>query len=111
MMQDLRIVAFFVLVAACVATAGCAGNQGNGAATPITPAQTLQGTGSPPIDLTNQDSPQAATFRNGASYTPLETPRPDIRLEKIAAGFSAPMMMTMPDDGSGRIAVVDQIGM
>jgi hypothetical protein len=40
-----------------------------------------------PVDLTNQNSPHAATFRNGASYTPLVTPQPLIRLEKVAGGW------------------------
>ena len=52
----------------------------------------------------------AATFRNGASYTPLVTPQPLIRLEKVAGGFSSPMMVAVPPDDSGRLFLVDQIG-
>jgi glucose/arabinose dehydrogenase len=110
MMQDVRIVILVVVVAACVACTGCTSDQGNGATTPVTPVQTVNGTIGVPVDLTNQDSLQAATFRNGASYTPLGTPQPDISLEKIAGGFSSPMMIAVPNDGSGRMAVVDQIG-
>jgi hypothetical protein len=47
----------------------------------LSPTNTASGTIG---DLTNQDSPQAATFRNGASYTPLVTPQLFIRLEKVA---------------------------
>ncbi len=34
-----------------------------------------------------------------------------IGLEKVAEGLSAPMMLTEPDDGSGRLFIVDQIGL
>ncbi len=62
-------------------------------------------------DLTNQNSPQAAVFRNGASYTTLAPGNPRIGLQKIATGLSSPVMMAVPGDGSGRMFVVDQIGL
>jgi glucose/arabinose dehydrogenase len=99
-----------VCVAACIFAAACTGNQNNSIPdTNSTIIPIVSGAGTT-IGLTNQNSPLAATFRNGASYTPLITPQPVLRLEKIAGGFSALMMIAVPDDGSGRIAVVDQIG-
>ena len=110
MVQDFRIAVFLALVVAYIPAAGCTGNQGNGVTTPVSPALTINTTAGVRIDLTNQDSPQAAKFRNGASYTPLDPHQPTISLEKVADGFSSPMMIAVPDDGSGRMAVVDQIG-
>ncbi|MDD1698133.1 MAG: PQQ-dependent sugar dehydrogenase [Methanoregula sp.] len=98
------------LIVAYILASACIGNPGNGplSGTPtITPSTTASGT---IVDLTNQNSPQAATFRNGASYTPLITPQPRIRLEKVAGGFSSPMMIAVPPDDSGRLFLADQIG-
>ena len=61
-------------------------------------------------DLTNQDSLVAATFRNGGSFTTLSREQQPIGLEKVAGGFSSPMMIALPPDGPERMAVVDQIG-
>lgn len=64
-------------------------------------------------DLTNAGSMLAAGFQNNRSQTNL-TPIPsftaDISLELIAQNFTSPMMVTSPDDGTGRLFVVDQIG-
>ncbi|NLA38413.1 MAG: PQQ-dependent sugar dehydrogenase, partial [Methanomicrobiales archaeon] len=64
-------------------------------------------------DLTNAGDPLAATFENNKSRTNLE-PIPsftaDIGLELIGGNFTAPMMVTSPEDGTGRLFVVDQIG-
>ena len=107
MTQDLRTGLFLLLIIAGVVFAGCTGNPDT-TITPVSPSVTATpGTGS---DLTNQDSPQAATFRNGASFTPLVPPQIPISLERIAGGFSSPMMIALPHDGTGRMAVVDQIG-
>ncbi len=62
-------------------------------------------------DLTNQASPLASTYRDGQSYTQLATPPAVVGLDKVAGGLSAPMMLTEPDDGSGRLFIVDQIGL
>ncbi len=62
-------------------------------------------------DLTNQASPLACTFRDGQSYTKLATPPAVVGLERVAEGLAAPMMLTEPDDGSGRRFIVDQIGL
>ena len=95
---------------ASVFVCACIGNPQNASAV-VTPAvtQTILSSRNP-VDVTNQNSPLAATFRNGASYTPLVTPQPLIRLEKVAGGFSSPMMIAVPPDNSGRLFVTDQIG-
>jgi hypothetical protein len=72
MIQDLRTAVFLALVVACVAAAGCTGNEGNGAMTPVPPAGTVNTIPGARTDLTNQYSPQAATFSDGASCTPLD---------------------------------------
>ncbi|MDD1651762.1 MAG: PQQ-dependent sugar dehydrogenase, partial [Methanomicrobiales archaeon] len=61
-------------------------------------------------DLTNQNSPLAATFSDGASHTPLGMPAAEIGLQQVTGGLSAPMMLVEPPDGSHRLFIVDQIG-
>ena len=102
-MNKVWIPIFLVVIIACVLAAACTGT------TNKTPAPTTTTSGTT-IDLTNQNSPLAATFRNGASYTPLVPPQPLIRLEKVAGGFSSPMMVAVSPDDSGRLFVADQIG-
>jgi len=110
MIHDIRTVFILALVAACIAAAGCTGNQGNGAMTTVSPAVTMNTTPGDQSGLTNQDSPQAAIFRDGASHTSLVPHQLNISLDTVAGGFSSPMMIALPGDGSGRMAVVDQIG-
>jgi len=95
--------------------AGCAGTTENGlppgtspVGTAITPGPTG---GSSQADLTNQDSPNAAVFRDGASSTVFAPGQPRIGLEKIGGDLSSPMMVAVPDDGTSRMFVVDQIGL
>jgi len=102
-MNKVWIPILLIVIIACILAAACTGTTNK---TPV-PTTTTSGT---TIDLTNQNSPLAATFRNGASYTPIVTPQPLIRLEKVAGGFSSPMMVAVPPDNSGRLFVVDQIG-
>lgn len=64
----------------------------------------------PGQDLTNQNSPEAAVFTTNPATTILHTPSPSVGLKKIAGGFNAPMMITSPNDGTGRMFVVDQTG-
>ena len=61
-------------------------------------------------DLTNKDSPEAATFTAYPSLTRLNKPDMPIGLRFIAGGFTAPMMVADPHDGSGRLFLVDQSG-
>ena len=66
------------------------------------------------VDLTNAGSPLAATFESNESRTSL-SPLPDftadIGLELVGENFTSPMMVTSPEDGTGRLFVVDQIGL
>jgi glucose/arabinose dehydrogenase len=101
-----KVVILLGLILACCILSGCVNirpSQNVPVETPVKIPVTS-------IDLTNQDSPLAASFRNGNSYTPLGSPQPAISLKKVAGGFAAPMMIATPDDGTGRIFVVDQIG-
>ena len=108
MIKDLKAVLFLLLIIAGVVFTGIAPGTPGTTIAPVSPSVTATpGTGS---DLTNQDSPQAATFRNGASFTPLALPQIPIGLERFPGGFSSPMMIALPHDGSGRMAVADQIG-
>jgi len=83
--------------------AGCAGTQGPG--TP-TPTPTIIGTS----DHTNQNSPEVATFTTYPSLTKLHPPDMAVGLKFIAGGFTAPVMIADPHDGSGRLFLVDQTG-
>ena len=110
MKQLLSTMVFLGLIVACIAAAGCTANPGNGATPPVSPALTVNTIPGDRTNLTNQDSPQAAIFRDGASYTSLGSQQQTISLDSVAGGFSSPMMIAVPGDGSGRMAVVDQIG-
>jgi glucose/arabinose dehydrogenase len=109
-MNKVSVPLYLSLILTCVFVSACVGNPQNPppVVTPTISQDILSSKTS--VDVTNQKSPQAATFRNGASYTPLLTPQPLIHLEKVAGGFSSPMMIAVPPDDSGRLFVVDQIG-
>jgi len=65
------------------------------------------------MDLSNARSPRAATFENNRSLsnlTPVPGFRAEIGLELISENYTAPMMVTSPEDGTGRLFAVDQIG-
>jgi len=61
-------------------------------------------------DLTNQNSPLAAAFTTYPSVTKLSKDTQPVGLRFIAGGFTAPMVVADPDDGSGRLFMVDQTG-
>ncbi len=113
MTYQTRIIILTAIIFLLVMGAGCTGtDNGLSAGTPPTGTGTTPGTATgSPTDLTNQNSPQAAVFRNGASYTTFAPGNPRIGLQKIATGLSSPVMMAVPGDGSGRMFVVDQIGL
>ena len=67
-----------------------------------------QAGGSP--DLTNQNSPLAAAFTTYPSVTKLSKDTQPVGLRFIAGGFTAPMVVSDPHDGSGRLFMVDQTG-
>jgi glucose/arabinose dehydrogenase len=57
-------------------------------------------------------SASTPTALQPASPTPAPTvePLPDVGLELIADGLTAPLALVSPDDGSGRLFVVEQVG-
>jgi glucose/arabinose dehydrogenase/plastocyanin len=61
-------------------------------------------------DLTNQNSPETATFTAYPAITRLHTPDIPAGLRFVAGGFTAPLDIADPHDGSGRLFVVDQTG-
>jgi glucose/arabinose dehydrogenase len=65
-------------------------------------------------DLTNANSSQAASFNGAQSITKLAQPsgtfNPAIGLKTVAEGLTAPMTAVSPDDGTGRLFIVDQTG-
>lgn len=66
------------------------------------------------LDLTNENSSEATMFRDGQSYTRLAQPSgpsPAVGLKNTAKGLVAPMTLADPDDGTGRLFIVDQIGL
>jgi glucose/arabinose dehydrogenase len=74
----------------------------------------VQGPDSSGVDLTNANSPQAAGFNGGQSITKLAEPSgafmPVIGLKTVADGLTAPMTAVSPSDGTGRLFIVDQVG-
>ena len=79
----------------------------------------------PASTTTNNESTQNATSTEkpftptpavtvAPTQTATEPPfafAPAISLQKVAAGFAAPLTLTAPDDGTGRLFVVDQAGL
>ena len=61
-------------------------------------------------DLTNQNSPEAATFTAYPARTTLHSPDVPVGLSFVAGGFIAPIDVADPHDGSGRLFLVDQTG-
>ena len=102
-MSRVWIHVFLAVIVAYVLVCACVGNPQN--LPPVVTPRDTEGMLSlkNPLDLTNQNSPLAAIFRNGASYTPLVTPHPLIRPEKVAGGFSSPMMIDVQPDDNGRL--------
>jgi glucose/arabinose dehydrogenase len=71
-------------------------------------------TGMSGLDLTNANSSYAALLTGSQSHTILTHPTgalwPDIGLRLVAKGFTAPMTVASPDDGTGRLFIVDMPG-
>ncbi|HVN65151.1 MAG TPA: PQQ-dependent sugar dehydrogenase [Methanomicrobiales archaeon] len=117
--QLLLLLGLLLLLAACTAGPGAGqktpvltqpAGQGTLPAATTTPGATPATQSPRTLDLTNQDSPLAATFTGSSSVTPLGEPGPAIGLKLVAGGLSAPMMLTGAPDISGRLFVVDQVG-
>ena len=100
------IMAGMLVVLALAASAGAQEypDTGTGVTQNVTPGATE--------DLTNAGSPWAAGYRNTTSVTRFagEDGPLSVSLEPFAGGFTAPVMLTTPEDGTGRLFVVDQIG-
>ncbi len=65
------------------------------------------------MDLSNARSPLAAKFEKNRSTTnlsPILGFKAEIGLELVAQNLTAPMMVTSPNDGTGRRFAVDQTG-
>ena len=89
------------MILAIAVMAGCTGSGGVGSPVPSPQAP----------DLTNQNSPEAATFTTYPSRTKLGGPAVPVGLRFIAGGFPAPMRVTSPHDGTGRLFLADQTGL
>jgi glucose/arabinose dehydrogenase/plastocyanin len=76
----------------------------------VTPGPAVTGTPAPGVDLTNQNSPEAATYTAYPSRTNLHSPDVPIGLRFIAGGFTSPVMVVPAPDTSGRLFLVDQTG-
>ncbi len=63
-------------------------------------------------DLTNAGSPLAAILEGNATRTNLTVSNvtAEIGLELVAENFTSPLALASPDDGTGRLFVVDQVG-
>ena len=114
MISSYPVVLILLMAFTAAVLAGCTGGPSPGAATqpaavPV-PSGSLNPVSVNGVDLTNQNSPLAAVFRDGSSSTPLVPQQPTVGLQKIATGLSSPVMIALPGDGSGRMVVVDQIG-
>jgi len=115
-MTKVTLVIASLLVLALIAGAGAQVGVSNTSGTNESSNQTtgsMQNVTGNATDLTNAASTFAATFENNASRTnlaPIPSFTADIGLELVAQNFTSPMMVTSPDDGTGRLFVVDQIG-
>jgi glucose/arabinose dehydrogenase/cytochrome c5 len=62
----------------------------------------------PTTDETGEPVPETG-MDGGTVSAPLENQQP-IGLEMVAEGLTSPVFLTAPDDGSGRVFIVDQVG-
>lgn len=115
-MTKITIVIASLLILALVAGAGAQVGSSNVSGTNESSNQTTgnaQNVSGNVTDLTNAGSILAAAFQDNRSRTNLTTIpsfTADIGLELVAQNFTSPMMVTSPNDGTGRLFVVDQIG-
>ncbi|MDD4567922.1 dehydrogenase, PQQ-dependent, s-GDH family [Methanoculleus chikugoensis] len=115
-MTKISIVIASFLILALVAGAGAQVGSSNVSGTNESSNQTtesMQNVSGNVTDLTNAKSVLAAELVDNTSWTNL-TSAPnvtaDIGLELVAQNFTSPMMVASPDDGTGRLFVVDQVG-
>jgi glucose/arabinose dehydrogenase/plastocyanin len=106
-----QVMIILLLVTGIAIVAGCVSQPANPSGQPSATPTQVTGTAVPGVpDLTNQNSPEAATFTTYPSMTKLHQPDVPIGLRKIAGGFTAPIVIADPHDGSGRLFMVDQTG-
>ncbi|MEN6342251.1 MAG: PQQ-dependent sugar dehydrogenase [Methanospirillum sp.] len=104
MSNTLKLLLVAALIVGFAISAGCTVQvPGQNATATPTPAPGV-------TDLTNRNSPEAAVFTTYPSNTKLHAPDAAIGLKRIAGGFTAPMTVADPKDGSGRLFMVDQTG-
>jgi glucose/arabinose dehydrogenase/plastocyanin len=101
MTKGIQVLILIAMIVAITVTAGCTGTGGNGTPVP-TPATAL--------DLTNQNSVGAASFVAYPSQTQLQTPAVQMGLRFVAGGFTSPINIASPHDGTGRLFLSDQTG-
>ncbi len=106
----------FLAIAVCICLiGGVAAQQGGASNTTASPNATTPAGGVNASDLTNADAPQAVKFTNNTTVTTFGNVSgftPEVSLELVVNNFTtAPMMVVAaPGDDSGRLYVVDQIG-
>lgn len=101
------LLGFGVIAAACTTAPGPFPGSPPGPS-PVGQIATAKPSGVP--DLTNQNSSLAAILSRGSSQTVILAGAQPVGLSRIAGDFIAPMMVTGANDSSGRMFVVDQIG-
>ncbi len=106
----------FLVIAVCICLiGGVAAQQGGADNTTASPNATTSAGGANASDLTNEGADQAVKFTNNTTVTTFGSVSgftPEVSLELVADNFTtAPMMVVAaPGDDSGRLYVVDQIG-
>lgn len=106
----------FLVIAVCICLiGGVAAQQGGADNTTASPNATTPAGGANASDLTNEGADQAVKFTNNTTVTTFGSVSgftPEVSLELVADNFTtAPMMVVAaPGDDSGRLYVVDQIG-
>ncbi|MCT8337483.1 plastocyanin [Methanoculleus sp. Afa-1] len=108
------VIASFLLVLALIAGAGAqvvgSSNTSDGNESSNQTMESMQNMSGNATDLTNTGSPLAAELQDNATRTTVSNVTAEIGLELVAENFTSPLALTAPDDGTGRLFVVDQIG-
>ena len=108
------VIASLFLVLALIAGAGAqvvgSSNTSDGNESSNQTMESMQNMSGNATDLTNAGSMLAAQLEGNATRTTVSNVTTDIGLELVAENFTSPLALTAPDDETGRIFVVDQIG-
>lgn len=62
-------------------------------------------------EIAATSKPTATTASTQTATEPPVAFTPQVGLQQVAAGFAAPVTLAAPDDGTGRLFVVDQVGL